>query len=111
MNFLRSPQLLQSTGTQLSFAVRRNLGVSAIIFQKVQDPFRKSFLIKSGSNTQKSKSQAGGVVETIEEYRNKLNAEILRIKTQYTQGAKDMNKLPTYAFKDPIIDNPSMEAK
>ncbi|UYV78072.1 ATP5J [Cordylochernes scorpioides] len=75
-------------------------------------PIQKIFLDKVREyNTQKSKSQAGGLVETIEVYRNKLNAEILRLKTQYTQGAKDMSKLPSYTFKDPIIDNPSMEAR
>ncbi|XP_003410374.1 ATP synthase-coupling factor 6, mitochondrial isoform X2 [Loxodonta africana] len=85
----------------VSVYLRRNIGVTAVAFNKELDPIQKLYLDKI--REYRSKRQAsGGPVDTGPEYQQDLENEILKLKQKY--GKADMNTFPTFTFEDPKFE-------
>ncbi|XP_043848764.1 ATP synthase-coupling factor 6, mitochondrial [Dromiciops gliroides] len=90
--------LVQST-TSVYF--RRNIGITAVAFNKELDPVQKLFVDKI--REYKSKRQAaGGPVDIGPEYQQDLDRELFKLKQMY--GKADMNTFPTFKFEDPKFE-------
>ncbi|MGH0119358.1 UNVERIFIED_CONTAM: hypothetical protein FKN15_006089 [Acipenser sinensis] len=88
--------------------LRRNLGLTAIAFNKAKelDPVQKLFVEKLREYTTKSKS-AGGVVDAGPEYQRNVNDELTKLQRLY--GGGDLTKFPDFKFvgvREPA-DSPS----
>ncbi|XP_063161534.1 ATP synthase-coupling factor 6, mitochondrial [Candoia aspera] len=89
--------------SSLSIQLRRNIGFSAIAFNKAKelDPIQKLFLDKI--REYKTKSQkAGGPVDVGPEYEKELkdqNEKLLRL-----YGGGEMTKFPEFTFEEPKFD-------
>ncbi|XP_036597415.1 ATP synthase-coupling factor 6, mitochondrial-like [Trichosurus vulpecula] len=71
--------------------LRRNIGVTAVAFNKELDPVQKLFVDKI--REYKSKRQtAGGPVDIGPEYQQDLDSELFKLKQMY--GKADMNTFP-----------------
>ncbi|OBS77811.1 hypothetical protein A6R68_19800, partial [Neotoma lepida] len=80
----------------VSVHLRRNIGVTAVAFNKELDPVQKLFLDKI--REYKSKRQAsGGPVDTGPEYQQDLDRELFKLKQMFGKG--DMNTFPTFKFE------------
>ncbi|ELW61598.1 ATP synthase-coupling factor 6, mitochondrial [Tupaia chinensis] len=90
----------------VSVHLRRNIGVTAVAFNKELDPVQKLFVDKI--REYKSKRQAtGGPVDTGPEYQQDLERELFKLKQMY--GKADVNTFPSFRFEDPkfeVIDKP-----
>ncbi|XP_059133798.1 ATP synthase-coupling factor 6, mitochondrial [Peromyscus eremicus] len=90
----------------VSVHLRRNIGVTAVAFNKELDPVQKLFVDKI--RAYKSKRQtSGGPVDTGPEYQQELDKELYKLKQMY--GGGDMNTFPTFKFQDPkfeVIEKP-----
>ncbi|XP_052597023.1 ATP synthase-coupling factor 6, mitochondrial [Peromyscus californicus insignis] len=90
----------------VSVHLRRNIGVTAVAFNKELDPVQKLFVDKI--REYKSKRQtSGGPVDTGPEYQQELDKELYKLKQMY--GGGDMNTFPTFKFQDPkfeVIEKP-----
>ncbi|XP_012495598.1 PREDICTED: ATP synthase-coupling factor 6, mitochondrial isoform X1 [Propithecus coquereli] len=99
----RLSSVIRST---LSVHLRRNIGVTAVAFNKELDPVQKLFVDKI--REYRSKRQAsGGPVDTGPEYQQDLEKELFKLKQMY--GKADMNTFPNFKFEDPkfeIIEKP-----
>ncbi|KAG3259825.1 hypothetical protein H1C71_029476, partial [Ictidomys tridecemlineatus] len=82
----------------VSVHLRRNIGVTAVAFNKDLDPIQKLFVDKI--REYKAKRQAsGGPVDTGPEYQQDLEREFFKLKHMY--GKADMNTFPNFKFEDP----------
>ncbi|GAB5576333.1 ATP synthase-coupling factor 6 [Prionailurus iriomotensis] len=92
--------------SMVSVHLRRNIGVTAVAFNKELDPVQKLFVDKI--REYKTKRQAsGGPVDTGPEYQQELERELFKLKQMY--GKADMNTFPNFNFEDPkfeVIDKP-----
>ncbi|VFV41871.1 atp synthase-coupling factor [Lynx pardinus] len=92
--------------SMVSVHLRRNIGVTAVAFNKELDPVQKLFVDKI--REYKTKRQAsGGPVDTGPEYQQELERELFKLKQMY--GKADMNTFPNFSFEDPkfeVIDKP-----
>lgn len=80
----------------VSVHLRRNIGVTAVAFNKELDPIQKLFVDKI--REYKSKRQAsGGPVDTGPEYQQELDRELYKLKQMFGKG--DMNTFPTFKFE------------
>lgn len=90
----------------VSVHLKRNIGVTAVAFNKELDPVQKLFVDKI--REYKSKRQAsGGPVDIGPEYQQDLDRELYKLKQMYGKG--EMDTFPTFKFDDPkfeVIDIP-----
>ncbi|KAM6185910.1 ATP synthase-coupling factor 6, mitochondrial [Rhynchocyon petersi] len=85
----------------VSVHLQRNIGVTAVAFNKELDPIQKLFVDKI--KEYKSKRQAsGGPVDVGPEYQQDLDKELFKLKQMY--GKADMNAFPTFKFEDPRFE-------
>jgi len=85
--------------------MRRNIGMSAIVYQKVDmDPIQKLFVDKIHAYTQKSKSAGGKLVDVTPEFETQMKQELTKIDKMYNATGKDMTKFPEFAFSDPTLE-------
>ena len=90
----------------VSVHLKRNIGVTAVAFNKELDPVQKLFV--DNIREYKSKRQAsGGPVDIGPEYQQDLDRELYKLKQMYGKG--EMDTFPTFKFDDPkfeVIDKP-----
>ena len=90
----------------VSVHLKRNIGVTAVAFNKELDPVQKLFVDKI--REYKSTRQAsGGPVDIGPEYQQDLDRELYKLKQMYGKG--EMDTFPTFKFDDPkfeVIDKP-----
>ncbi|XP_015334151.1 ATP synthase-coupling factor 6, mitochondrial isoform X2 [Marmota marmota marmota] len=85
----------------VSVHLKRNIGVTAVAFNKDLDPIQKLFVDKI--REYKTKRQAsGGPVDTGPEYQQDLERELFKLKQMY--GKVDMNTFPNFKFEDPKFE-------
>ncbi|XP_004468732.1 ATP synthase-coupling factor 6, mitochondrial [Dasypus novemcinctus] len=85
----------------VSVHLRRNVGVTAVAFNKELDPVQKLFVDKI--REYKSKRQtSGGPVDIGPEYQQDLDRELFKLKQMY--GKADMNTFPNFSFEDPKFE-------
>ncbi|XP_048202336.1 ATP synthase-coupling factor 6, mitochondrial [Perognathus longimembris pacificus] len=90
----------------VSVHLRRNIGVTAVAFNKELDPIQKLFVDKIREYKAKRQSSQGPV-DTGAEYQQDLEREIFKLQQMYGKG--DMTTFPTFKFEDPkfeVIDKP-----
>ncbi|XP_048397374.1 ATP synthase-coupling factor 6, mitochondrial [Stegostoma tigrinum] len=94
------PILLRSS---LFVEVRRNIGLTAVVFNKTQnlDPIQKLFIDKIRDYDAKSK-KAGGPVDAGPEYQKNMEDEIAKLQRLY--GGGDLTKFPDFKFEEPKFD-------
>ncbi|NXX86351.1 ATP5J factor, partial [Urocolius indicus] len=92
---LRLSSILRSA---VSIHLRRNIGFSAVVFNKAKelDPVQKLFVDKIREYNTKSK-QAGGPVDTGPEFQKDLNESLARLQRAYGEG--DLTKFPEFKFE------------
>ena len=100
-HLFRFSSLFHST---FSIHLRRNIGFSAIVFNKAKelDPVQKLFLDKIREYNTKSQ-KAGGPVDAGPEYEKNMNEQITRLQRVY--GGGDMNKFPDFKFEEPKFED------
>ncbi|NWX22600.1 ATP5J factor, partial [Aegotheles bennettii] len=92
---LRLSALLRAA---LPVQLRRNVGLSAVLFNKAKelDPVQKLFLDKIREYNTKSK-QAGGPVDAGPEFQKDMNEALARLQRAYGEG--DLTKFPDFKFQ------------
>ncbi|NWS73745.1 ATP5J factor, partial [Crotophaga sulcirostris] len=92
---LRLSSLFRSA---FSTHLRRNIGLSAIVFNKTRDldPVQKLFVDKIREYNTKSK-QAGGPVDAGPEFQREINESLARLQRAYGEG--DLTKFPEFKFE------------
>ncbi|XP_035579597.1 ATP synthase-coupling factor 6, mitochondrial-like [Zalophus californianus] len=99
----RFSSLIQSA---VSVHLRRNIGVTAVAFNKELDPVQKLFVDKI--REYRTKRQAsGGPVDTGREHQQDLERELCKLKQIYGKAAR--NTFPDFKFEDPkfeVIEKP-----
>ncbi|XP_027952895.1 ATP synthase-coupling factor 6, mitochondrial-like, partial [Eumetopias jubatus] len=90
----------------VSVHLRRNIGVTAVAFNRELDPVQKLFMDKI--REYRTKRQAsGGLVDIGPEYQQDLERELFKLKQMY--GKADMNTFPDFKFEDlkfEVIEKP-----
>ncbi|KAK7162299.1 hypothetical protein R3I94_004833 [Phoxinus phoxinus] len=96
----RLSSLLRSV---VSVSLRRNIGLSAVLFNKARDldPVQKLFLDKIREYNSKSKS-SGGVVEAGPAYQKNLADEMTKLQRLY--GGGDLTQFPQFNFPEPKLE-------
>lgn len=87
----------------VSVHLRRNIGVTAVAFNKELDPVQKLFLDKIREYKAK-RLASGGPVDTGPEYQQEVDRELFKLKQMYGKG--EMDKFPTFNFEDPKFEVP-----
>merc|ERR1711887_165552 len=82
---------------------RRNLGISAVAYNKVSDPIRGLFLNKLQDYAKKSKALGGGMVDAGAETEKMLHRELDRLAKANGGTAEQLAQFPTFTFKDPKL--------
>uniref|UniRef100_A0A8C6V9R4 ATP synthase peripheral stalk subunit F6, mitochondrial n=1 Tax=Neogobius melanostomus TaxID=47308 RepID=A0A8C6V9R4_9GOBI len=87
----------------VGLTLRRNIGLSAVVFNKARDldPVQKLFLDKIRDYKVKSQA-AGGIVEGGATFEKNLNEEVSKLQRLY--GGGDLTKFPDFKFTDPKLD-------
>lgn len=90
-------QLSSVLRSAVSLTLRRNIGMSAVLFNRAKDldPVQKLFLDKIRDYKAKSKT-SGGIVEAGPEYQKNLSDEVTKLQRLY--GGGDLNKFPDFKF-------------
>uniref|UniRef100_A0A8C1R4B0 ATP synthase-coupling factor 6, mitochondrial n=1 Tax=Cyprinus carpio TaxID=7962 RepID=A0A8C1R4B0_CYPCA len=96
----RLSSLLRSV---VSVTLRRNISLSAIVFNKARDldPVQKLFLDKIREYNTKSKA-AGGVVEAGPAYQKNLTEEMTKLQRLY--GGGDLSSFPQFRFPEAKLE-------
>ncbi|XP_077992754.1 ATP synthase peripheral stalk subunit F6, mitochondrial-like [Glandiceps talaboti] len=95
-----------SVGAAVLQQTRRNIGVSAVVMQKVQlDPIQKLYLDKLREYAAKSKAAGGKMVDVDAAAEKGMQDEIERLAKIF--GGGDMTKFPEFQFKEIDFDAPS----
>ncbi|XP_069470030.1 ATP synthase-coupling factor 6, mitochondrial-like [Ambystoma mexicanum] len=83
--------------------LQRNLGLSAIVFNKTKelDPVQKLFLDKIREYDTKSR-QAGGPVDAGPDYQKDLNDDLAKLRRLY--GGGDLKAFPEFKFEEPKFE-------
>ncbi|XP_019380115.1 PREDICTED: ATP synthase-coupling factor 6, mitochondrial [Gavialis gangeticus] len=83
--------------------LRRNIGLSAIAFNKAKelDPVQKLFVDKIREYSAK-RQKAGGPVDVSPEYQKDMNEEIMKLQRLY--GGGDLTKFPDFKFEEPNLE-------
>ncbi|KAI4548578.1 hypothetical protein MJG53_001192 [Ovis ammon polii x Ovis aries] len=90
----------------ISVSLRRNIGVTAVAFNKELDPVQKLFVDKIREYRTKRQT-SGGPVDAGPEYQQDLDRELFKLKQMY--GKADMNTFPNFTFEDPkfeVVEKP-----
>ncbi|XP_020035023.1 ATP synthase peripheral stalk subunit F6, mitochondrial [Castor canadensis] len=85
----------------VSVHLRRNIGVTAVAFNKELDPVQKLFVDKIREYKLKRQT-SGGPVDTGPEYQQELERELFKLKQMYGKG--DMTTFPNFKFEDPQFE-------
>nr|XP_057907789.1 ATP synthase-coupling factor 6, mitochondrial [Doryrhamphus excisus] len=98
--FLQLPSVLRSAVNQ---TLRRNIGMSAVLFNRAKelDPVQKLFLDKIRDYNTKSKT-SGGIVDAGPSYQKNMSEEISKLERLY--GGGDLTKFPELKFQEPKLD-------
>ncbi|KAK3511001.1 hypothetical protein QTP70_029010, partial [Hemibagrus guttatus] len=96
-------QLSSVFRSAVSVTLRRNIGISAVLFNKAKDldPVQKLFLDKIREYNVKSKS-SGGMVDAGPSYQKNLTEEIGKLQRLY--GGGDLTKFPDFKFTEPKLE-------
>ncbi|XP_070813839.1 ATP synthase-coupling factor 6, mitochondrial [Chaetodon trifascialis] len=96
-------QLSSVLRSAVSLTLRRNIGISAVLFNRAKeiDPVQKLFLDKIRDYSNKSKA-AGGIVDAGPTYQKNVNEEVTKLQRLY--GGGDLNKFPDFKFSEPKFD-------
>ncbi|XP_030907245.2 ATP synthase-coupling factor 6, mitochondrial [Melopsittacus undulatus] len=88
----------------VSSHLRRNIGLSAVVFNKAKelDPVQKLFLDKIREYNTKSK-QAGGPVDAGPEFQKEMTESLARLQRAY--GGGDLTKFPEFKFEEPNFED------
>ncbi|XP_043830417.1 ATP synthase-coupling factor 6, mitochondrial-like [Dromiciops gliroides] len=101
MSLKRLSRFLSLVQSTTSVYFQRNIGITAVAFNKELDPVQKLFVDKI--REYKSKRQAAeGPVDIGPEYQQDLDRELFKLKQMY--GKADMNTFPTFKFEDPKFE-------
>ncbi|XP_043927298.1 ATP synthase-coupling factor 6, mitochondrial [Protopterus annectens] len=104
------PQNLLRLSSLFHYAVsvhlRRNIGLTAIVFNKAKelDPIQKLFLDKIREYNTKSKN-ISGPVDAGQEYQKEMNEDVAKLQRLY--GGGDLTKFPDFRFEEPKFDEPT----
>uniref|UniRef100_A0AAY4CK15 ATP synthase peripheral stalk subunit F6, mitochondrial n=1 Tax=Denticeps clupeoides TaxID=299321 RepID=A0AAY4CK15_9TELE len=92
--FFQLSSLLRSA---VAGTLRRNIGISAVVFNRAKDmdPIQKLFLDKIRDYNTKSKS-SGGVVDAGPSYQKNLNEELGKLQRLF--GGGELTKFPEFKF-------------
>ncbi|XP_072300133.1 ATP synthase-coupling factor 6, mitochondrial [Eucyclogobius newberryi] len=96
-------QLSSLLRSAVGLSLRRNMGLSAVLFNKARDmdPVQKLFLDKIRDYNAKSKA-AGGIVEAGPSFQKNMTEEVSKLQRLY--GGGDLNKFPELKFTDPKLE-------
>ncbi|NP_001187544.1 ATP synthase-coupling factor 6, mitochondrial [Ictalurus punctatus] len=96
-------QLSSAFRSSVSVTLRRNIGISAVLFNRAKDldPVQKLFLDKIRDYSVKSKS-SGGVVDAGPSYQKNMTEEISKLQRLY--GGGDLTKFPDFTFTEPKLE-------
>ncbi|XP_068165679.1 ATP synthase-coupling factor 6, mitochondrial [Antennarius striatus] len=96
-------QLSSLLRSAVCLSLRRNIGMSAVLFNRAKelDPIQKLFLDKIRDYKNQSKT-SGGVVDAGAAYSKNLSEEVTKLQRLY--GGGDFNKLPDFKFPEPKFD-------
>ncbi|KAJ8410463.1 hypothetical protein AAFF_G00193670 [Aldrovandia affinis] len=96
-------QLSSLLRSAVALTLRRNVGLSAVVFNRAMelDPVQKLFLDKIRDYNTKSKL-SGGVVDAGPAYEKNVAEEITKLQRLY--GGGDLAKFPSFKFPDPKLD-------
>ncbi|XP_028287642.1 ATP synthase peripheral stalk subunit F6, mitochondrial [Parambassis ranga] len=96
-------QLSSVLRSAVSLTLRRNIGMSAVLFNRAKelDPVQKLFLDKIKDYNTKSKA-AGGIVDGGVTYEKNLSEEVTKLQRLY--GGGDLTKFPDFKFQEPKFD-------
>ncbi|XP_068446850.1 ATP synthase-coupling factor 6, mitochondrial [Clinocottus analis] len=100
----RLSQLSSALRCAVSLTLRRNLGLSAVLFKRAQelDPIQKLFLDKIRDYNTKSKT-TGGIVDAGPSYQKNVSEEVLKLQRLY--GGGDLTKFPEVKFTEPKLED------
>ncbi|XP_062865712.1 ATP synthase-coupling factor 6, mitochondrial [Trichomycterus rosablanca] len=103
MSLGRLSQLSSLLRSAASATLRRNVGVSAVVFNRTKelDPVQKLFLDKIREYNTKSRS-GGGVVDAGPSYQKNMTEEITKLQRFF--GGGDLTKFPDFKFTEPKLD-------
>ncbi|XP_054649742.1 ATP synthase-coupling factor 6, mitochondrial [Dunckerocampus dactyliophorus] len=98
--FLQLSSMLRATVNQ---TLRRNIGLSAVLFNRAKelDPVQKLFLDKIRDYNTKSKT-SGGIVDAGPSYQKNMSEEVSKLERLY--GGGDLTKFPEFKFQEPKLD-------
>merc|ERR1712142_416531 len=87
----------------VAVTLRRNIGISAVVFNKTKDmdPVQKLFLDKIRDYTTRSKA-VGGIVDAGPAYQKNLGDEVTKLQRLYGEG--DLTKFPEFKFAAPQLE-------
>ncbi|XP_075951132.1 ATP synthase peripheral stalk subunit F6, mitochondrial [Anarhichas minor] len=96
-------QLSSVLRSAVSLTLRRNIGLSAVLFNRTKelDPIQKLFLDKIRDYKTKSKS-SGGIVEAGPAYQKNVTDEVTKLQRLY--GGGDLAKFPDIHFTEPKLE-------
>ncbi|XP_071319985.1 ATP synthase-coupling factor 6, mitochondrial isoform X1 [Trachinotus anak] len=96
-------QLSSVLRSAVSLTLRRNIGISAVLFNRAKDldPVQKLFLDKIRDYNTKSKA-SGGIVDAGPAYQKNLSEEVTKLQRLY--GGGDLTKFPDFKFPDPKLE-------
>ncbi|XP_030607055.1 ATP synthase peripheral stalk subunit F6, mitochondrial [Archocentrus centrarchus] len=96
-------QLSSVLRSAVTLTLRRNIGISAVLFQRAKelDPVQKLFLDKIRDYNSKAKT-SGGIVDAGPAYQKNLGEEVTKLQRLY--GGGDLNKFPDFKFTEPKFD-------
>ncbi|XP_061082010.1 ATP synthase-coupling factor 6, mitochondrial [Conger conger] len=96
-------QLSSLLRSAITLTLRRNIGFSAVAFNRAKDldPIQKLFLDKIRAYDSKSKA-AGGIVDAGPDYQKNLSEEMTKLQRLY--GGGDLKKFPSFKFPEPKLD-------
>merc|ERR1712131_481455 len=99
-------QLSSLLRSSVSLTLRRNIGLSAVVFNKARDmdPIQKLFLDKIQSYAAKSKA-TGGLVDAGPGYQKTVGEELTKLERLY--GGGDLTKFPNFEFPQPQLEEVS----
>ncbi|XP_039649629.1 LOW QUALITY PROTEIN: ATP synthase-coupling factor 6, mitochondrial [Perca fluviatilis] len=96
-------QLSSALRSAASLTLRRNIGISAVLFNRAKDldPIQKLFLDKIRDYNAKSKI-SGGIVEGGASYQKNVSEEVIKLQRLY--GGGDLAKFPDFKFSEPKLE-------
>ncbi|XP_071368344.1 ATP synthase-coupling factor 6, mitochondrial [Centroberyx affinis] len=96
-------QLSSLLRSAVTVTLRRNIGISAVLFNRAKDldPVQKLFLDKIRDYNTKSKS-SGGIVDAGPAYQKNVSEEMAKLQRLY--GGGDLTKFPNFKFPEPKLD-------